>query len=1065
MFHWIISSSLKFRYLIVAAFTVMLIYGLDRISVMQVDVFPRFAPPVIKIQAEGPGMSAVEVEELVTVPLEQALRGAVDLDIMRSKSVTGLSEVKMIFKSDVDLLEARQLVHERLATIASQMPVNIVAPVMLPPMSSVSRVMHIGLSSKTLSLDDLSMAAFWKLQFRLKKVQGVASIVMWGFRNKQLLVQVDPEKMRYYGVTLSEVKKAAGNVLKIGLLKYTRAAKGQGEGFIETGQQRLTIRHDLGISSAPDLSKVVVKNDKNGKPIFISDVAEVRFSHDKPIGEAVVHDGPGLLILVQMFPWANIQETTRGLDAAIEELRPAFPGIDIDNQIFRPARYVEMSISNLSHAMILGALIVVFILIFFLFEWRVALISSVAIPVSLVASALVLYWQNETINVMVLAGFFVALGAIVDDAIIDIENIMRRLRENRELAANQQKSTGKIILDASMEVRRPIVYATIIILLSVMPVFNLHGVSKAFFSPLVYSYSLALLASMVVALTITPALAYILLRKGPLRTKEAPLVSVLKRSYMPLLKGSMRYPVPTILITAFVAAMGILTWPMLSHTLMPGFKEPDILVKWLTKPGTSRVAAYRTARRACAEFMTIPNVRTCGSHIGRAISGPEVHGMNYMENWVSIKDVSKLDETIEKVREAGAGYPGIRVPQLNYIRERIKQVLSGASQSVVVRIFGPDLKTLRQKALEVKKALTDVEGLKKVKTGFQTENPQIQIKVNIAKAAVHGLTPGDISRAVSAMLNGMEVSDVFRNGRIHGVMIWSLPKHRDSFSDLQDLLIDTPIGGHVRLSEVADIAIKPTPNAVLRENFSRRIDVKASVYKNADFTQIISDVEAQLATVDFPLEYRAEILGEPIERAKALKQLGWVSLLAALGILLMLQASFGSWKLAFMTFLALPAALVGGVIATYMSGGIVSLGSLVGLLTILGVAARNGVLLVSHYQHLEKSENMPFGLDLVLRGAGERLAPILMTSLSTGLAMVPLIIGGVISGHELQHPMAVVIVGGLVTSTLLSLFVIPMLYLWYGDKNILAKAGQSSGSRPFLWFRRKKAGLAQAAQK
>jgi Cu/Ag efflux pump CusA len=537
---------------------------------------------------------------------------------------------------------------------------------------------------------------------------------------------------------------------------------------------------------------------------------------------------------------------------------------------------------------------------------------------------------------------------------------------------------------------------------------------------------------MVVALTITPALALILLRNAPLDAHDPPLTGRLKRFYRKILGYIVKAPNATFMATGLITLGGIVAWPLLGHSLMPDFKERDLLMHWVTKPGTSREAMFRNSTGACRELLTIPGINHCGSHIGRAIAGPEIVGMNFGENWIRIAPEVNYERTLAKVQEVAAAYPGIHAPVMTFIRERIKEVISGAGETLVIRLFGPELSVLAAKSKEIEKALASVEGLRGLKAGFQVENPQLQIKVDQSKARQYGLKPGDVRRSVATYVTGTEVTDVFRDGRIFGVVIWSTPETRHSVNDIKDLLLDTPSGRHVRLAEVAEVKIAPTPNAIQRDEFSRRIDITANVAGDRDLGAVMAGVQRQLATVDLPHEYRVQVLGDYAERKNATERLRWVTVVAAIGILLMLQVSFRSWRLAILTFLTLPAAVVGSVLAVYFSGRIVSLGSMVGLLAVLGVAARNGILLVHHYQHLEVEEGVPFGLELVLRGASERLAPILMTSLCTGLALVPLVWSGQLPGHEIEYPMAVVIIGGLISSTLLSLFVVPLLYMMFG---------------------------------
>ncbi len=1031
MFRWIIATSLKFRFLVVAAGAVMVLYGVDRLQRMPVDVFPEFAAPRVVVQTEGLGMSTEEVEELITNPLEEVLSGTPEYEVMRSKSVTGLSSISLIFKPGMDILRARQLVGDRLRIVAPTLPAPNTVPIMLEPLSALSNFMKIGLSSKTMSLGDLSFNAFWRIRFPLMAVPGVANVAIFGYRNQNLLVLAKPDEMLKRGVTLEEMRDTTAGVLNVGLLKFKSSSKGRSDGFIDTPNQRLVFYHTLPVTSAEELGKVVVKLDKDGNPIKISDVASVIWSNDQLIGDAVINDGDGLMLLMEKYPWANTLQLTHDVEKKLAELKPGLTGITVDAEIFRPATFVEMAIANLTEAMLLGGGLVILVLAAFLFEWRVALISLIAIPLSLVAAGLVLYWQGATLNTMVLAGFFVGLGSIVDDAIIDIENILRRLRQNRALPPGEQIATARVILDASLEVRRAIVFATMIIVLSVTPVFFLGGVTGSFFVPLVYAYSLALFASMVVALTITPALALILLGNAPMRKKEPPLSAWLGRGYASLLHRTVRAPLSTAIVTVAIGLAGLVTLPYLGQELFPDFKERDMFADWVTKPGTSRAESHRIALAAGKEMLAIPGVKHFGSQIGRALFTDEVVGMNFAENWFSIDRDAPYDETIGKINEMIDGYPGIERGLTSYLKERIEEVATGAAQEVVIRIFGPDLGVLRDKAEEVRAALLDVKGLEALRVQQLEDVPQVQIKVNIEAARRYALKPGDVRRAAATYLAGSDVTDIFQQGKIFGLLLWSLPQARNSLSSIQDLLIDTPDGGHVRLADVADVAIKPTPDVIERENFSRRIDVSANV-SDRDLSAVVRDVEAHLQGIKYPLGYHAELLGEERELREAQRRMLGVSIAVLIGILLMLQVSFNSWRLAFLTYLALPAALVGGVLAIWAGGGIISLGALVGFLTVLGIAARNGILLIHHYQHLQREEGEAFGLELVIRGARERLAPILMTSLCTSLALVPLVITGEIPGQEIQHPMAVVIVGGLVTSTLLNLFVVPLLYFWFG---------------------------------
>ena len=679
--------------------------------------------------------------------------------------------------------------------------------------------------------------------------------------------------------------------------------------------------------------------------------------------------------------------------------------------------------------MLIGILLVILIIIAFLFEWRTAFISLIAIPLSLVSALLILDLRGATVNVMVLAGLVVAIGVVVDDAIIDVENIVRRVRQAR--AEGSDKSMFAIILDASVEVRSAITYATVINVVAIVPVFFLEGLSGSFFRPLVLSYGLAVLVSMVVALTLTPALCLLMLSRGKLISRESPVLRVLKRGYRAALAPLLRRPSPAFGTVLVLAIVGAITFPTLGTQLLPNFKERDFLMHWLTQPGTSQPEETRVSVAACKDLREIPGVRNCGSHIGQAFLADEVYGVDFGENWISVSPDVDYEHTLAAVQKTVDSYPGLYRDVQTYLRERIKEVLTGSSEAIVVRIYGPDLEVLREKAHELEEAIARVDGVVDAHASLQTDLPHILVEPDLEAARKVGLTPGDIRRQSSTMIASEEVSDIFHGGRAYDVHVTAIPSARDSVTDVENMQIDTPDGSRVRLKDVATVTLAPTPNAIERENQSRRIDVGANV-SGGDLGAVVDQVEDIVAGVNFPRGYYAEVIGESNELTAARNQLLLFGLAAVIAILLLLHAAFGSLRLAMITFLALPVALVGGVLAVWLGDGILSLGSLVGFLTVFGIAARNGILMISHFQHLERDEGQEFGPELVLRGAQERLAPIMMTALATGLALVPLAVVGSIPGHEIEHPMAIVILGGLVTATLMNLFVLPSLYLRFG---------------------------------
>jgi CzcA family heavy metal efflux pump len=1027
---WIVGASLRFRFIAVALAAGMMFFGVAQLRHIPVDVFPEFAPPRVQVQTACLGLSAADVEQLVTVPLEEALNGMPRLEVMRSQSVPQLSSIELIFKMGTDLLQARQLVQERIATVLPTLPTWASPPVMLQPLSATSRVMKIGLSSKSRSLTEMSMISYWTIRARLLRVPGVANVPIWGERLQMLQVQVEPERMKAHGVSLDQVMETTAGALDVGLLKFSNGAVVGTGGFIDTPNQRLGVRHILPITTPKDLAQVTV-TERRGRPLRLGDVARVVEDHQPLAGDAVINGGPGLMLIVEKLPWANTLDVTRGVERALADLQPGLTGIEVDPTIFRPASFIEASIHNLTNALLLGCLFVVLVLGAFLFEWRSVLISLVAIPLSLVAAGFVLYLRGATINTMVLAGLVIAVGVVVDDAIIDIENILRRLRQYRREGID--KSTAAIVLEASLEVRGPIIYATLIIVVAAVPVYFLQGLTGSFFRPLALSYALAVLASLVVALTVTPALALLLLSRAPLERRGSPLVGWLQRGYTATLGRVIERPRWAYATVAMFLAAGVAVVPFLGESLFPQFKERDFLMHWISFPGTSQPEEQRIVTQGSRELRSIPGVRNFGSHIGQAMLGEEIAGVNFGENWISIDPKADYGTTLAAVQRTVAGYPGIYTDVQTYLNERIKEVLTGTSEAIVVRIYGPDLEVLRAKAEEVQQALEGIDGIVEPHADFEVDVPQMDVQVDLAKARRYGLKPGDVRRAASTLVAGEEVADIFRNGKAYDVQVWSTPQTRRSLTDVRNLPIDTPSGHRVLLGDVASVQVKPTPNVVERDNNSRRIDVGANV-RGRDLGSVAREVKRNLAGIQFPRGYDAQVLGEYQERQAAQRRLLVFAVGAAIGILLLLHAAFGSFRLAALSLLTLPMALVGGVLAAFVGSGVISLGSLVGFFTVMGIAARNGILLINHYQHLERHEGESFGPRLVLRGARERLSPILMTALATGLAVVPLVIAGERPGHEIEHPLALVILGGLFTSTLLNLFVVPSLYLRFGRR-------------------------------
>lgn len=1027
---WLIKTSLELRLLVIILAVVLVVVGIRSSDSVPLDVFPEFAPPLVEIQTEAPGISTEDVESLITVPIENAVNGIPFVQTVRSKSVLGLSSVRMIFEPGTDLLVARQLVQERLALAQATLPLVARPPVILPPLSSLSRCMKIGLWSDTKNQMEMTTLTKWTIRPRLMGIAGVANVAVWGEKDPQLQVVVDPVRLNNHGITLDAV------------LQTVREATAVGSGgFVDTANQRLALRH-VPVVYTPDqlgeipirLGSQAVTNNRSpsntlassGSPLRIRDVAEVKFDHAPPIGDAIINNRPGLLLIVEKQPWANTLDVTRKVEKAMFDLKPAMGEVQYDTTIFRPATFIERSIANLSHSMWVGCVLVIIVLVLFLFDWRCAVISATAIPLSLIAAMLVLYYRGGTVNTMVLAGLVIALGEVVDDAIIDVENIMRRLRLNASL--DQPRSAFAVVFEASMEVRSAVVYATIIVILAFLPVFFLTGLAGAFFKPLAASYILAILASLAVALTVTPAMSLFLLpASAKKRHQDGPLVLWFKRLYRGVLDLTVRYRWGTLIVTGVVFVGIGATITQLGEQLMPKFRETDFLMHWVEKPGIGIDAMDRVTLRASEEMMAVDGVLNFGSHIGRATVADEVVGPNFTELWISIDDTKDYDKTVAKVQEIVDGYPGLYRDLLTYLTERIKEVLTGTSASIVVRVFGPEMEELRSTANLVAAQIKPIEGVTTLKVEPQVLVPQISVHMRPEATSQFNLTPGALMRSVTTLVNGMQVGEIYKDQNIFGVIVRGETRLHSDLRTLSELMIDTPAGGQVPLGEVAQLAIVPAPNEIKREAASRRIDITCNV-AGRDLASVATDIERAVRdNVQFKTGYHPEFLGEYTEAKASRNRLLLLSIASIIAIAVILYIDFKSWKLVGLILCTLPLGLLGGVLGVHASGGILSLGSLVGFVTVLGIAARNAIMLISHYRHLATEEGVTNHRELIMRGAEERLAPIMMTALTTGLALVPLILTGEIPGQEIEYPLGLVILFGLTTATLVNLVILPIV--------------------------------------
>jgi CzcA family heavy metal efflux pump len=1075
MLRSIITFCLRFRLVVLLLAGILVVGGGVAIQQAPWDVFPEFAPPQIIIQTESSGLSTEEVERLVTVPVESALGGMTRLETLRSSSISGLSVVTAIFEEGTNILSARQFVKERLDEIAPLLPQGVEPPRMVPLTASTSRLLLVGLTSTKTSLQDLRTLAEWTLGKRLRAVRGVAHVEFFGGEIKQYQVLVRPDRMRFYNVTLDEVTAAAKQATGFG-----------GAGFIETSNQRLPIRQWTRIESTADLGAAPVAV-QDGVPITLADVAEVKIAAADKVGEAAVNGRPGVLLSIHKQPYSDTLAVTRDVQAALEEMRSSLPqDVEMNAAMFRQANFIERALGNLNVAIAIGCLLAIAVLIAFLYQWRTAAISLSAIPLSLLGAILVLRAFGASLNTMTLGGLAISIGVVVDDAIVDVENVVRRLRENRHLP--RPRSTMSVILDACMEVRSAVVYASFIVILVILPVLFLPGLGGTFFRPLGYAYIIAILISLLVAVTVTPALCLLMLRKSVGRTppsgqvtagsrpslsdsdREPPLVRFLKYIYGKVLNTVLDHPWITLASAACLLVASLAVIPFLGGELLPDFRESNVNICMFGKPDSSMDESVRMGGYLAKELLAIDGVRSVAQQIGRADLSEDTWGPDVSEVLVVVDERADYDNVLRQFRETLDHTPGYVFEIKQFLRERMDEVLTGVRAQLAIRVVGPDLQTLRQKADEIKDLVQPIAGVVDLRVEQQVEVPGIEVMVDPQKAARYGFSAGELHEELQSLLRGVRVGQVYEEDAVFDLVLRGHPEVRSAPASLLPLLLDSPTGEKIPLKAVARVNIADAPNIINREGGSRRMLVTCNV-RGRDVAGAMQEIQQQVqARLKLPPSgYHVEFSGEHQARNEALNRLVLLSAAALVGIFVLLYLDFQSVRLTAMVMLSVPLACVGGVTAMLIAGGNVSLGSMVGFVTVFGVAVRNGILLVSHYQHLGSTELSSFisggtpsqgvetgvvsgGLsqfsfdengtvpltslaisrELLVRGALERLSPILMTASTAALSLLPLVVLGDRPGYEIEHPMAVVIVGGLISSTLLTLVVLPVLYQWFG---------------------------------
>ena len=1038
---------LQFRLLVLAVAAGILAFGLTTLPGMAVDAFPEFAPPQVEVQTEALGLSAAEVEQLITSPMEaDLLNGVAWVEAIRSKSVPGLSSIQMVFKPGTDLFRARQLVSERL-TQARALPNVSAAPVLMQPLSSTSRVMMIRLTSTDMSAIDMSVLARWTMKPGLLSVPGVANVAIWGQRDQQLQVLVDPAQLAAKGVTLDEVIKTTGNSVWVSPLSYLEASTPGTGGFFETGHQRIGVQHVLPIASPQDLGQIPIEGP-NGK-LLLKDVATVETDHQPLIGDALLSKEAELLLVIEKFPETNTMAVTKGVDEALKALQPGLPGVKIDSTVYRQASFIQEEVGTLGIALLITLVLIVAMFGAFFRSWRTAVISLITIPVSLSAAGLLLYLRGAGMNTMVLAGMVLALAVIVGDVAEDLNGLARANRIPAGPGLRGKEWREALIPEAVRSVRTPMLYSLLIMALAVMPAFFVAGENGALFGPLVLNYLLALVIAMVVALTVTTALAYYL-PAGSAPRPDRRALARFEGGYGSLVARVTAKSRWVFAAAAVVALAGLALAPQLagSRPVVPVLADKTLVVHWSAMAGTSDQEMSRITEAAAGELRALPGVANVGGHVGRAVTSDQVGDVSSGELWVTVAPDASYADTAAAIGQVVAGYPGLTSKVSTYPQERIDQIREAGDSGFGVRVYGLDTAVLRQKAAEVQRMLEHTAGVVNPHVDAPVEQPIAEVKVDLAAAQKASIVPGDVRRAAAALLQGIEVGNLYEQQKVFSVIVKGAASTRNSLDSVRDLIIDTPNGGHVRLGDVAQVTMVGNEAAILHDDTSRRIDVKAEI-QGRSITDVQQDVNQSLQQMQFPLAYHAEVLTQYAQLQGNYQWLWLLAAIAAAGVLVLLQTAAGGWKLAGMIFLGLILSLSGGVLAAQATGSVNSLISLVAFAAVLGIAARGALLLLGLVRSLRAEDGTASWPDLVLRGARERLGPTLMTSVMTAVILLPLVFFGGVTGSEIILPLAVIIWGGLLTTTLFMLFVMPAVLLRFQPKEALSpRTGSGSLARP-----------------
>ncbi|GGD74274.1 efflux RND transporter permease subunit [Caballeronia grimmiae] len=1038
MLNAIIRFSLRFRGVIYALAVITAGYGLYSLTRAKLDVFPEFAPPMSIVQTEAPGLTSEQVETLVTQPIENGLGGMVGLQSMRSKSMQGLSAITLVFDGHANVMQVRQLVSERVSALAAALPAGVMPPKLLPLTTTTSVVRTIGLTSNKHSLMALHDIAQWTIRPQLLSLPGVADVIVFGGQTRQLQIQVDSAKLMRYGMTMQDVLAAA------------RVSTGvRGAGFIENDNQRIAVNTD-GQISTPEKLAAIVLHWSNGAAVRLADVATVTWAPAPAMGAASIMGQPGVMLVLESQYGTNTMAVTKNIEQTLSTLAPVLrkEGIDVNADVFRPANFIDASVSHLRTALLVGAVLVVVVLFLFLLNLRTAVISAVAIPLSLLVAIIVLTSFGLSLNTMTLGGLAIALGEVVDDAIIDVENIYRRLRDNRGLP--KPMPAFRVVLRASLEVRSAVVFATFIVMLIFLPVLTLSGVAGKLFAPLGIAYILAVLASLCVALTLTPAMALALLARGSLPKDEPRLIARMKVRYVAMLV-KVEQRVKTVMIVVALMCVAALAWvPFMNGSFIPELREGHFIVHMGLAPGTSLAESMRIGTQVSHALMQVPGVRLVAQRAGRANEVVDPVGVQLSEFEVDLKPMSPSDQSwaLYRINQALARFPGLTTSVNTFLVERIDETISGVTAPVVVNVFGDNLDVIDRKAQEIARVLGAIRGAASVRVESPPGIPELDVKLHPEQLNRYGFRPLEVLDAIQLAYQGTTVSQIYQGSRTYDVAVMLAPRDRAALDSVGALMLRNPDGLAVPLRDLASIRQVSGRYQITHDGGRRMQTVSVNLGSRA-VSDFVTEAQGRLShEVTMPQGTYAVFAGESEARAQSQHDLLIYGAMSLIGIALLLFFALKSRRGVLLVMTNLPFALVGGVLGVVMTGANLSLGSMVGFVTLFGISLRNSIMLISHYEHLVHVEGQPWNRDTAVRGASERLVPILMTALVTALALLPLAVTSGAAGNEIEGPMAVVILGGLITSTALNLIVLPTLALRYGrfERDELAEPAASGGA-------------------